>query len=127
MMISKMYSSKKIIFLKMIFTDLEGKMCHIFFTEFENSCHSATFTFFSTRFFSNVPIHSYPEHLTFRLRARSQEQTSFRNYVVSVRARSQNTLTRSFFDHLPSSVDIFYLMNVDKKSTFFKLIKKCQQ
>ena len=34
---------------------------------------------------------------------------SFTNYVDKFLA---------FFDHLPPSVDIFYLINVDKKSTF---------
>ena len=34
-----------------------------------------------------------------------------------IRGRSQTMLTRfgPFFDHLPPSVDISYLMNVDKK------------
>ena len=125
MMISKMYSSNKNNLFKYDFHRFRRENVPYFFTEFENSCHSATFTFFPTRFFSNVT--TYLEHLSFRLCARSQEQTSFRNYVVTVRARSQTTLTRGFFDHLPSFVDIFYLMNVDKKSTFSKLIKKCQQ
>ena len=35
---------------------------------------------------------------------------SFTNYVDKVLA---------FFDHLPPSVDIFYLMNVDKKQHFW--------
>ena len=40
--------------------------------------------------------------------------------MEATRGRSQTTLTRFwlFFDHLPPFVDIFYLMNVDKKSTF---------
>ena len=36
----------------------------------------------------------------------------FTNYVVQILA---------FLDHLPHSVDIFYLMNVDKKSDIFEL------
>ena len=40
--------------------------------------------------------------------------------VLLFRSRSQTTLTSflSFFDHLPPSVDIFYLIKVDKTSTF---------
>ena len=33
----------------------------------------------------------------------------------------------AFFDHLPPSVDIFYIMNVDKKSTYLDYLKALSQ
>ena len=51
--------------------------------------------------------------------------------VFVVVGRSQTTLTNFwlFFDHLPPSVDIFYLINVDKKSTFLDYLtpSSCQR
>ena len=39
--------------------------------------------------------------------------------LIAIKGRSQTKLTRFFFDHLPPFVDIFYLINIDKKVNIF--------